>query len=416
MFICHPDYLDFIAGKDYERYPTRYYEDFLKHIKTKYKEQYWNALPMDIARFWKANYMNDGIINIKSEKRNKKRIWIDLDNTPHIPFFKPIIDELHKRGHECFLTARDAYQVLDLADRYGLKYEKIGRHYGKNKIMKVLGTLIRSLEMIPAIIKNRPAVAVSHGSRTQLIASRFLGIPSLVLIDYEYAQGLVAINPNYIMVPDVIPITTFKMAKDKVTQYPGIKEDVYVASYSPDPSIVSELRIDERKIVITMRPPATEAHYFCQASEELFEASMKFILQNDDTQMILLPRNKNQEDFVRNTWASAGASGKIIIPDHAVNGLDLMWYSDLVVSGGGTMNREAAALGVPVYSIFRGTIGSVDKCLSQQGRLILLERPSDLQSKLQVIRRDKNLTLEHGDKAALHAIVNKIEQILAARS
>lgn len=416
MLICHPDYLDFDSSKHYERYPTNYYEDFLNYIKTKYKDQYWNALPMETARFWKANYINKNMANTGEIMQGKKRIWIDLDNTPHIPFFKPIIKELETRGYECVLTARDAYQVLDLANRYGMKYKKIGHHYGKNKLLKVLGTLIRSTEMLPFIIKSRPTVAVSHGSRTQLVASKLLGIPSLVLIDYEYAQGLVAINPNYIMVPDVIPTTSFKMAQDRISHYPGIKEDVYVVSYSPNPSIVNELKIDEHKIVITMRPPATEAHYFCQASEELFEASMKFILQKEDTQIIVLPRNKNQEEFVRNTWASAVKSGKIIIPDHAVNGLDLMWYSDLVISGGGTMNREAAALNVPVYSIFRGTIGAVDQYLSQQERLILLEKPSDLQTRLRVVRRDKNHSPEHRDKTALHAIVDMIENIAATRS
>jgi predicted glycosyltransferase/peptidoglycan/xylan/chitin deacetylase (PgdA/CDA1 family) len=416
LFISHPDYIDFNRTSHYEKYPVRYYEDFLTYIKTKYEGQYWHALPRDVAKFLKANYGSNSMLSHGDTKNSiKKKVWIDLDNTPHIPFFKPIIEELNKRGYECFLTARDAYQVVDLADHHGMKYTKIGHHYGKNKILKVLGTLIRSLEMLPIIIKNKPALAVSHGSRTQLIASRFLCIPSLVLIDYEFAQGLVIINPNYIMVPDVIPTGTFKIAQDHVSHYPGIKEDVYVVSYTPDPSIIKELNIDERKTIVTIRPPATEAHYFCQASEELFEASMKYLLQIEDTQLILLPRNHNQEEFVRITWKDAVASGKIIIPKHAVNGLDLMWYSDLVISGGGTMNREAAALGVPVYSIFRGTIGAVDNYLSQQGRLILLEKPSDLQTRIKLVKRDKTRAIEHTDKAALNAIVDKIEQIIKMR-
>ena len=415
LFITHPDYINFNTKLHYEKYPVRYYEDFLNYIKTKYEGQYWHTLPRDMARFWANNYRRDKILNHAMTKLKRRKIWIDLDNTPHIPFFKPIIDELNKRGYECFLTARDAYQVLDLADRYGMKYKKIGHHYGKNKILKVLGTIIRSLEMLPYIIKNRPAVAVSHGSRTQIIASQMTGIPSLVLIDYEFAQGLVIINPNYVMVPNVIPSSALKMPQNCISQYPGIKEDVYVVSYTPNPSIIKELNIDESKIAITIRPPATEAHYFCEASEELFEASMKYLLQKGETQLILLPRNHNQEDFIRKNWAAALETGKIIIPDHAVNGLDLMWYSDLVISGGGTMNREAAALGVPVYSIFRGTIGSVDNHLSQAGRLILLEKPDDLQDKLKLVRRDKTRSIEYGRKSALNAIVDKIEQIVKER-
>ena len=416
LFISHPDYMNFNSGNHYEKYPIIYYEEFLTYIQTKYKDQYWQALPRDIAKFWGKNYRSGKTMTDQGRiKQKNKKIWIDLDNTPHIPFFKPIIDELSSRGYEYFLTARDAYQVLDMADSYGLKYKKVGHHYGKNKFLKVWGTLYRSLLMIPAVMKNKPMVAVSHGSRTQIIVSQLLGIPSLVLIDYEHAQGLVVINPSYLMTPDVIPTDSFKMPPRCISQYPGIKEDVYVVSYKPNPAIINELKIDESKIVVTIRPPATEAHYFCQASEDLFEASMKHLLQKEDIQMVLLPRNRNQDDFIRRTWETPVKLGKIIIPDHAVNGLDLMWYSDLVISGGGTMNREAAALGVPVYSIFRGTIGAVDHYLSQQGRLVLLEQPSDLQSKLKLIRRDKTRSLEKKDRSALNAIVDKIENILAER-
>lgn len=411
LFINHPDYINFDNNSHYTQYPVQYYKEFLSYIKAKYEGQYWHALPKDMARFWANNYKTGKTANPGKTKQRKRKIWIDLDNTPHIPFFKPIIDELNQRGYTCVVTARDAYQVLDLADRYGLKYEKIGHHYGKNKLLKVLGTLIRSIESLPFVIKNNPVIAVSHGSRTQLIASRLFGISSLVLIDYEHAQGLVAINPSYVMTPDVIPAGSFKMPRERVSQYPGIKEDVYVVSYKPNVSIINELKIDERKTVITIRPPATEAHYFCQESEELFEASMQYLLQKEDTQLILLPRNKTQEEFIRGKWASAVESNKIIMPDHAINGVDLMWYSDLVISGGGTMNREAAALGVPVYSIFRGTIGAVDHYLSQQGRLVLLEQTADLQNKIKLVKRNKNRLLEHGDKAALYAIVDKIEQI-----
>lgn len=413
LFITHPDYIRFNGGPlNAEQYPAKYYENFLRHIKATYEGQYWHALPRDMAAFWKENAMGTIMRSTNAQRKSGKKVWIDLDNTPHIPFFKPIIDELNKRGHECVLTARDAYQVVDLADRFGLKYDRIGRHYGRHKVMKVLGTIIRSLELIPWIRKNKPDVAVSHGSRTQLVASHISGIPTLMLIDYEFAQGLVVINPTHVMVPNVIPTTAVKMPKGKVTQYPGIKEDVYVVSYTPNPSIIDELKIDKSKIIVTIRPPATEAHYFCEASEVLFEASMTHLLKMEDTQLVLLPRNKNQEAFVRTTWPDALPTGKIIIPEHAVNGLDLMWYSDLVISGGGTMNREATALGVPVYSIFRGTIGAVDHFLSQQGRLILLEKPTDLQSKLKVVRRNKDHALEQRDRSALLAIVDKIEQIL----
>ena len=413
LFISHPDYIRFNRKTHYQKYPVKYYEEFLTYIKTKYEGQYWHALPRDVARFWSTNYRRDTMSkDVITKNVKKQKIWIDLENTPHIPFFKPIIQELNKRGYDCILTARDAYQVIDMADRFGLNYKKIGHHYGKNKILKVLGVAIRSLQLLPIMMLAKPALAIAHGSRTQLVASHILGIPSLTLFDYEFTQGLVVIRPTYVMAPEVIPNSATSLPADKFFHYPGIKEDVYVASFIPDPSIKSELKIDDRKLVVTIRPPATEAHYFCQASEDLFEASMKFLLQREETQLILLPRNKRQEEFLRETWPSAVASGKIILPAHAVNGLDLMWYSDLVLSGGGTMNREAAALGVPVYSIFRGTIGAVDNYLSQKGRLVLLESANDLNTKLNLVKRDKNFIPEKSDKQALNVIVDTIIEIL----
>lgn len=347
----------------------------------------------------------------KYPKKNKK-IWIDLDNTPHVPFFRPIINELKNRGYKCVITARDAYGVIDLADHFGMKYKKIGHHYGKHKMLKVMGLLIRSLQILPYIFSEKPVLAVSHGSRTQMVTGSLLGIPSLVIFDYEFAKGVTVFHPTYAMSPEIIPDESIKIPKERIFKYPGIKEDVYVPSFIPDPSIKEELGIDDNKIAITIRPPATEAHYFCQDSEMLFEASMEFLLKKDEIQLILLPRNKKQEDFVKQKWINAFKSKKIIIPEHAINGLDLMWYSDLVISGGGTMNREATALGVPVYSIYRGTIGAVDKYLSEKGRLVLLESPADLESKLKLVKRDKNKKNENNNEQALSTIVDKIVELV----
>jgi predicted glycosyltransferase len=261
-------------------------------------------------------------------------------------------------------------------------------------------------------MKQKPALALSHGSRTQLVVAELLGIPSLTIYDYEFTQELVVFNPTYTMTPEIIPDSSIKLHRDRVTKYPGIKEDVYVSSYIPDPSIKTDLKMDDKKVIVTIRPPATEAHYFCKDSEEMFEAAMKFLLQKEEIQLILIPRNKKQEDFVREMWPDAFSTKKMIIPDHAINGLDLMWFSDLVISGGGTMNREAAALGVPVYSIFRGTIGAVDNYLSEKGRLVLLESPNDLGTKIKLIKRDKNFSPDQSEKKALNTIVNKIVEIL----
>lgn len=340
---------------------------------------------------------------------DKKKIWIDLDNSPHIPFFNPIKKELNKRGYQVFLTARDCFQVCGLADLYGLNYKRIGRHYGKNKILKVLGTVLRSLQLLTLIFKEKPVLAVSHGSRSQLITSTILRVPNICIFDYEHAQGLVFIKPTWDIAPEIIANKLNIHRRKPVLKYPGLKEDVYVIEFTPDAEFRSRLGLSDEDIVVTIRPPATEAHYHNPEAEKLFVEVVNFIGSNPDCKMVILPRNEiTQKDFIQNTWSKWCETKKIVIPEHVVNGLDLIWASDLVVSGGGTMNREAAALGVPVYSIFRGTIGAIDQDLSDTGRLILIEKVEDVRNKIKLIKRNKSDVFIPSNREALEQIVDII--------
>jgi uncharacterized protein len=345
-----------------------------------------------------------------------KKIWIDLDNSPHVPFFIPIKKELEKRGHSVFLTTRDCFQVCGLADHYNVNHIRIGKHYGANKILKVLGTIWRSLQLMPTVLKEKPDVSLSHGSRSLIILSSLLHIPTILLFDYEYSTSipfikpLLGIAPEMINNPDII-----KHFKRGLRGYRGLKEDVYVSSFRPDASILKRLSINKDEILVTIRPPATEAHYHNPESENLFFEVVEFLGKTPNVRMVILPRNeKTQRELVYRTWPRWCEERKIIVPDKALNGLDLIWYSDLVVSGGGTMNREAAALGVPVYSIFRGTIGAVDKYLAEKGRLILIETVADVRSRIQPVRRAKKDLAEFGDRIALQNIMSAIEEVIGS--
>jgi predicted glycosyltransferase len=136
----------------------------------------------------------------------------------------------------------------------------------------------------------------------------------------------------------------------------------------------------------------------------------------DKVTMVILPRNEKQADVIRRRWPEYISVGKAIIPDHVIDGLNLLWHSDLAISGGGTMNREAAALGVPVYSIFRGTIGAVDKYLAAQGRLVLLESSDDVRSKIRIEKRDKSGPGMSQSKAVMNRIVDEIIRISKMRN
>ena len=341
-----------------------------------------------------------------------KSIWIDLDNSPHVPFFAPIIEELEGRGYRVLITIRDAFQVTELAAAAHLNFQSVGHHFGKNRIAKVTGLAIRTAQLLPVVRKEKPDLAVSHGSRAQLVASVWKGIPSILMLDYEYARGLTFARPAWVMVPEPIPTAAIPVAHDRVLKYPGIKEDVYVPRFRPTPDTRKELGIANEELLVTVRPPANEAHYHTPESDRMFDAALQMLCAHPETRLVLLPRNHQQELLLRERWSGAFASKKIFVPPHVVDGLNLIWHSDLVISGGGTMNREAAALGVPVYSVFRGKIGAVDRYLANKGRLVLLEKPEDVHEKIQLRRRAATQAPSSRDSASLNAIVDHIATIL----
>jgi predicted glycosyltransferase len=310
------------------------------------------------------------------------------------------------------MTARDCFQVRELADLFGLKYKLIGHHYGKNKVLKIIGLCTRALQMMPTAVREKPALALSHGSRSQLILSKLLGIPAVMIGDYEFATLFALVRPAWLIVPEVIPDAALNSSKSRVMKYPGIKEDVYAQNFIPQSEIVKQLGLDDGRLVVTIRPPATEAHYHVPESDELFEEVLNYLGDLPDVKMILLPRNDRQAAAIRKARPELFSSGKVTVPNHVVDGLNLVWYSDLVISGGGTMNREAAALRVPVYSIFRGKIGAVDRYLAADGRLTLIEDRSQVRTKLLLKRRIRPAKPTGGSDVSLMSLVEHIISIV----
>jgi len=432
MIDVHPDYVDLKgSGQAGVSYPLRFYTEFLDYVQQKYAGQFWQALPREVAQFAKDGLL-PRIADPKPETQNSKleapspalatprsalnrrrqKVWIDLDNTPHVPFFEPIIEELSQRGFDVVLTARDAFQVCELADQKGLRYAKIGRHHGRSKIIKAIGLFGRAFELLPFVLREKPDLALSHGARSQIIIANLLRIPTMLIEDYEFAQYPPLMRPTWEMVPDVIPDSSLCCAKERVRKYPGIKEDVYVGRMKRDPNFRSGLGISADDMLITVRPPATEAHYHNFESEDLFARFMDHACTQNGVRIVLLPRNARQGDAIKSKWPKWFAGSRTLIPGKAVDGLNLVWHSDLVVSGGGTMIREAAALGVPVYSVFRGPIGAVDRALQKQGRVVLIESPDDISRKVRFVRRDRSASPASNHNIALIRITDQIQTIL----
>lgn len=343
-----------------------------------------------------------------------RRVWIDLDNTPHVPFFLPIIRELERQGHSVFVTARDAFQVCSLADYHGLAYRKVGRHYGANAAMKVGGTLWRALQLLPVVMPERPDISMSHGSRSLVIVSSLIRVPSMLLFDYEHAERIPFTRPAMGVAPEAIAGGHLENEfRYGLRHYGGLKEDVYAAGFRPDPALLAELGISDADVLVTIRPPATEAHYHNPEAEALFAEVVEFLGAMPGVRMVILPRNVNsQRAAVERAWPALCEQRKIVIPGRALDGLNLVWLSDLVISGGGTMNREAAALGVPVYSIFRGRLGAVDRWLADQGRLVLIETREQVRQQLRVEKRPRQLPAGAADRPALRQILAAANELM----
>lgn len=441
LMIVHPDYTNFSnAGLAADEFPASRYAEFLRYVKETYAGLYWNALPREVAEWVRGRRLSlspelskPGVAAsvappgqggplacaapakpwVAPKKPGPKpSLWIDLDNTPHVVFFEPIIDELRARGFALTITARDAFQVCELADQKKMAYLKIGRHYGKNRFLKVAGLVYRAMELAPVALRDRPMLSLSHGARSQIFISNLLRIPTLLFADYEFAAYPPMLRPTWEMVPAVIPDEALCCDPSHIKKYPGIKEDVYAWKFKPDPALLRHFGMDESNLIVTARPPATEAHYHNPESEGLFTRFMEMACADPRSRIVLLPRNKQQGELIRSRWPQWFAGNKTVIPEGALDGLNLIWHSDLLVSGGGTMNREAATLGVPVYSIFRGAIGAVDHHLQKTGKLILIETLDDVAGKIRLEKRVRKSVAETTSRTSLDCIVKTIEELV----
>jgi predicted glycosyltransferase len=341
------------------------------------------------------------------------KVWIDLDNTPHVPFFEPIIREFRARGYDVLCTARDAFQVCDLARQRGISFQQVGRHSGKNRLRKAAGLFYRALQLLPIAFREKPVLAISHGSRAQILACKLLNIPTVLIEDYEHAAYPLSMRPRWEIVPDTIGDQGLCCAPDHARRYPGLKEHVYVRNFRPDASVLGELGLHEQQLIVTVRPPATEAHYRNDRGEALFFDLMDFLLRDPRVRIVLMPRNKKQADWIQQRNPKWFADSRVVVPRGPMDGLNVIFHSDLVVSGGGTMNREAAALGVPAYSILCGKVGAVDRALERGGQLTMVDSAGDFSKKIKLVRRPRPLKAPAGATGAFESIMTHIEEILS---
>jgi predicted glycosyltransferase len=308
------------------------------------------------------------------------RIWIDLANSPHVPFFRALASEFTRRDHELIVTARDFAETVELAESAGFQLTVIGGH-GGDKLSGKAGNLVqRGLALARWARGRQIDLAVSHNSYSQILAGRALSLTTVTLMDYEHqpANHLAFRLASRIVVPQAFPsaaLSRFGAAAGKVRRYNGIKEDVYLADFQPDPTFDKQLRelgIGADDMVVTARPPATEALYH-RFENSLFDQLLKRLTGSARVKVVLLPRSEAQREIYRSP-----AFENLIVPARALDGANLIAHSGLVVSAGGTMNREAAALGIPAASIYLGEWAAIDEQLVSEGLLRRLRTEADV--------------------------------------
>ncbi len=323
------------------------------------------------------------------------RIWFDADNGPHVLILGPLARELERRGHEVRFTARDRTSTCELLDLYGLPYVRVGREYGKGMAAKVAGTLGRAVALALAGARWRADVSFGHGSRALPLASRLLGVPTVTMYDYEWVDArLFNRTCRTILLPDVIDRERCRAAgidPARVVGYPGFKEHLYLGQRPLDPTVAADLGLRGDRIAVLLRPPATRAHYHNPEAEAILREILALVAERPDVQLVYLARQDEQL-----AWADAVPADRLIVPRRVYDGPSLVAAMDLMVSGGGTMTREAAILGVPSYSFFRGRTGRVDESLERQGRLIVLRSPGEVRERLRLRRREGEVRAPDG--------------------
>ena len=327
------------------------------------------------------------------------RVWVDMTASAHVLVFRPLIEILRERGDEVEITSREYAQTQQLLALHGLDSHVMGHHGGSSSLGKARAMTGRMYALHGWAKRRSFDVALAHGSHELTITARRLGIPSSTTFDYEFAtlqHQLGCRAATKVVVPESIPserLAAYGAVPPKLVQYPGLKEEYYLADFEPDSRVLGQLGVDPGRVIVVLRPPPDVSLYH-RHSNPLFPQTLEHLGRDENVHAVVIPRTQEQRAYVKGL-----ALPSVIVPESAVDAQSLIALADLVVSAGGTMNREAVALGVPVYTTYGGRLGGVDEWLIREGRLVpltdpralVLEKRSEAGERL---RRDPALMLE----------------------
>jgi len=308
------------------------------------------------------------------------RVWVDFTNTAHVLVLRPLIELLEHEGHEVTLTARPLSHTVELLDEWGHPYTTLGSYGGATRLGKARAAAARLPRMLRFGRGRSFDCALAHGSTDLPPAARALGVPNTTMLDYEWAVLQHNVNcrlASLVLAPDAIPLdrlARYGARPPKLVRYPGLKEEYYLSWFEPDTSVLDRLGLDPAGLLCVVRTAPSYALYLGGSENPVLPRVLDRLVEAGDTHTVVLARNAEQVEAI----GSLGLP-RVTVPRHAVDGRSLVAMADLLVSAGGTMNREAAVLGTPAVSIFEGRLGAVDEMLIAQGRLKLLSDPERIE-------------------------------------
>jgi predicted glycosyltransferase len=308
------------------------------------------------------------------------RVWVDFTNTAHVLVLRPLVERLEAAGHEVELTARPLSHTVELLEDWGRPYTVLGEYGGASRAAKARAAAQRAPAMVRFGRGRRFDAALAHGSTDLPIACRVLRIPNSTMFDYEWAALQHHLNcrlANRVCIPDAIPaerVARYGARGKKLVRYPGLKEEYYMSGFRADRRVLAQLGIeDDDEVLCVVRTAPSYALYLGGSENPLLPRLLARLGESDGVRTVVLTRNAEQADAVRELGYD-----RLVVPPRAVDGRSLVALADVLVSAGGTMNREAAFLGTPVWSMFEGRLGAIDEQLAAEGKLNLLSDPEDV--------------------------------------
>ncbi len=293
-------------------------------------------------------------------------IWFDISNSPHINMFHALISQLEQESHTIFITSRPLANTLALLDQKGMKHQVVGKHYGKNILVKMLGYPIRVIQLWHYLKEKKIDLAVSQSSFHSPLAAKLLGIPSIYTNDNEHAVGNL---PSFffatkILVPERFKFTglsKFSFINKKVNYYPGVKEGIYLWRMSKANKLKNvSSKFSPLKLYI--RPEPSTAQYY-NGNQNFMDDLINAL--SSQFNIIILPRTIEQiNHYKSNSFNHISVAEKPITFDEIANDCDLF------IGAGGSMTREFAMIGIPTISVYQGDLLEVDKLLIEHGLML----------------------------------------------